>query len=75
MKEHLEIMKVSLRVLNAMNESVPPDEADLEILRAYLGNDGPSDPDELACEVIRKALWVRSRIRLAIRGEARIPLN
>lgn len=75
MKEHLEIMKVSLRVLNALNESVPPDEADLEILREYLGNDGPSDPDELACEVIRKALWVRSRIRLALRGEARTPLN
>jgi hypothetical protein len=75
MKEHLEIMKVSLRVLNALSESVPPDDGDLEILRCYLGHEGPSNADELACEVIRKALWVRSRIRLAIRGEARIPLN
>jgi len=75
MKEHLQIMKVSLRVLNALNESLPPAEADLEILRQYLGDDSPSDADELACEVIRKALWARSRIRLALRGEARIPLN
>jgi len=68
-------MKVSLRVLTALSDMASPDEADVEALRQYLGNQGPSDPGELCCEVIKKSLWARDRIRMAIRGEALMPIS
>jgi hypothetical protein len=73
MKEHLAIMKVSLRVLTALNEMYAPDPDDVDVLRRYLGADSPRELDDLACEVIKKALWARTRVRAAIRGEIMIP--
>ena len=55
-------MKVSLRVLAALNEKRPPDAEDVQTLRNYIG-DGPPDLDELACAVIQKALGARARAR------------
>ncbi|GEM_PF-3531010 len=68
-------MKVSLRVLTALNEMYAPDPDDVEALRAYLGVEGSRELDDLACEVIQKALWARSRVRAAMRGEIMIPLS
>ncbi|HLK50432.1 MAG TPA: hypothetical protein VKT49_19970 [Bryobacteraceae bacterium] len=59
-------MKVSLRVLAAVNEKRSPDTADVETLRQYLSEDGPFDLDELACEVIQKALGARAKARSQI---------
>ena len=61
-------MKLSLRVLAAVNSKQTPDPADVETLRLYLGRSGPSNPDELACDVIQKALFERARARYAADG-------
>lgn len=62
-------MKVSLRVLSAVSEKKQPDPADVEALREYLNSDvPPSGIDELACEVIQKALDRRAKVRAAFRG-------
>src|SRR5690349_258347 len=74
MKEHLQIMKVSLRVLTAHNEMYAPEPDDVEALRQYLGADGLWELDDLACEVIKRALWARDRIRAAIRRELMTPV-
>ena len=58
-------MNVSMRALAAMNAKEPPHPADLEALRGYLGRPGPSNPDELACDVIQKALFERAKARAA----------
>lgn len=63
MQQSLNIMKVSLRVLAAVNEKQPPDVEDIQTLREYLGRQGHSNPDELACEVIQKALLERAKAR------------
>ena len=67
MQQSLNIMKVSLRVLAALNEKQAPDPADVQTLRDYLGEGGPTDLDELACEVIQKALGARAEARRAIK--------
>ncbi len=75
MKEHLETMKVSLRVLTALNEMYAPDPDDVEVLRNYIGANGLWELDDLACEAIKRALWARDRIRAAIRGERLTPVS
>jgi hypothetical protein len=68
-KENLQIMKVSLRVLAALSDRVEPAPADVDTLRYYLGWDAPpANLDELACEVIKKALERRARIRAAMKA-------
>jgi len=56
-------MNLSLCVLAAVNAKVSPSPADLETLRDYLGRPGPANPDELACDVIQKALFERAKAR------------
>ena len=67
MQQSLQIMKVSLRVLSALNEKQAPDPADVAMLREYLGAEGAANLDELACEVIQKALGARAQARSALR--------
>ncbi len=64
----MEVMKVSLRVLAAVNEKRTPDQADVDTLREYLGRPGPANPDELACDVIQKALFDRDKARARLAG-------
>lgn len=72
-KENLEIMKVSLRVLAALSDHAHPDPADIDTLRYYLAWDTPpANLDELACEVIKKALVRRAWIRAAVKEVERI---
>ena len=63
MQQSLNVMKVSLRVLAAVNAKETPSQTDLETLREYLGRPGSANPDELACEVIQKALFDRAKAR------------
>ena len=62
-KTALNIMKVSLRVMTALSKKQQPDSVDVETLRRYLGTRGPSDLDELAREVMQKALIARAKAR------------
>ena len=68
MQQSLNIMKVSLRVLTAINAKDAPNPGDVEALRGFLGRHGPANLDELACEVIQKALLHRAKARDAIKA-------
>ena len=64
MQYSLDAMTVALRVLTAINDRRDPDSADLEKLRELAGRGrDQTDPDALACEVIRKAVRHRERVR------------
>ncbi len=63
-------MRVSLRVLAAVNVKRTPDPADVDALRQYLGRPGPASLDELACDVIQKALFDREKARARLAGGA-----
>ena len=49
-------MELALRVLQAIVEHRQPDPADVSGLRKYDGSGNGRDLDELACDVIQKAL-------------------
>jgi len=68
MQQSLNIMKICLRVLAAVDGKQLPAAEDVETLRQYLGEDGPPDLDELACEVIQKALSARAKVRKEIKS-------
>ncbi len=68
MQESLDILKVCVRVLSAVNAKAAPDASDIEALRLYLGGVPPSDVDELACTVITKAVTRRAQARKAMKG-------
>jgi hypothetical protein len=55
-------MDTAMRVLNAINEKRAPEPADIDLLRACAGSTpGTFTPaDELACDVIQKALLRRA---------------
>lgn len=57
-------MKLALRVLSALNEKQRPDRQDVAELRRLAPDDALNDTDELACEVIQRALKRRAQIRL-----------
>ncbi len=63
MQNSLQAMKVALRVLTAVTERTPADEADLAELRRYAPDAANLPPDELACEVIQRALKARAMAR------------
>jgi hypothetical protein len=66
MQESLDAMKLSLRVLSALNEKRDPDPTDVEQLRALAPFVADLPPDELACEVISRALQHRAHVRAAL---------
>lgn len=67
MQESLEILKVCVRVLSAVNTKAVPDARDIEALRHCLGGVPPADLDELACTVIAKAVRRRAQARAAMK--------
>jgi len=56
-------METALRVLTAITEHRNPEPADLEELHRLLPNRPELSDDELACEVIKRALRQRSKVR------------
>ena len=58
MQDGVDAMKIGLRVLMALNEKRAPDPADLDALRHFAPLLGDLAPDELACEVIQRAIGV-----------------
>jgi len=64
MDQSLEAMQVALRVLSELNEKRHPAAADIEALRALAGPlPDHTGLDEVACEVIQKALKRRAEVR------------
>ncbi len=56
-------MKAALRVLSALTEKQPPDPSDLSVLLQYAPLQKDTPPDELACEVIQRAIRTRAEAR------------
>jgi hypothetical protein len=65
MQESLDAMKLALRVLTALTERRDPDAGDAEALRGLAGDTDNRDLDDLACEVIQKAIKRRDQVRKA----------
>ena len=66
MRASLEVIKTATRVLSALTENESPNAADVQTLRDYDETRNGRDLDELACDVIQKAL----RHRADVRGQA-----
>ena len=63
MQTGLNAMQVALRVLAAITERRPAEPGDLAGLREYAPDANDLAPDELACEVIQRALKHRAALR------------
>jgi len=69
MELSLDAMEIALRVLKAVNERRSPEQADIDGLCALGGSPLSTTPvDEMACDVIRKALIRRAAIRSGVKG-------
>jgi len=68
MRASLEVIKTATRVLSALTEDRSPDPTDVHALRVYDESTNGRDLDELACDVIQKALRVRTQVRGRNRG-------
>ena len=66
MQQSLEAMRLALRVLAALTEKRDPDPQDVAELRKLLP-DAPQEfgMDELACDVIQRAIKHRAAVRAA----------
>ena len=61
MRQSLDAMTTALRVLTAITEKRHPDPGDVDVIRGLAGTGCESmGIDELACEVIQKALKRRA---------------
>jgi hypothetical protein len=56
-------METALRVLTALTQRARPDPEDVAELRRFAGDGDSTAVDELACDVIQKALRERSASR------------
>lgn len=63
MQASLEAMQVAVRVLTALTERREPDAVDVRALRIFAEDAAAADADELACDVLQRALWSRSLAR------------
>ena len=64
-------MKTAMRVLAALNEKRDPTPADIDELRGLAPDFSATGLDELACEVIQRALRHRAEARVTMQnGEA-----
>jgi hypothetical protein len=63
MRSTLAAMKTALRVLSALTEKQNPDAHDVEDLRRLAPDCESLALDELACEVIQRALRTREKAR------------
>ena len=65
MQYGLDAMRVALRVLTAITDKRNPDPGDLQELHRLAPLHADASPDELACEVIQKAIKGRADARQA----------
>jgi hypothetical protein len=65
-KESIEVMKIALRVLNAVTERVQPAAADIDGLLSFAPDLTKLPPDELACEVIQRAMKRQVHLQRAL---------
>jgi hypothetical protein len=65
MRAGIDAIKTATRVLAALNAKQQPDPADIQALREYDERMHGLDFDELACDVIQKALRHRAAMRAA----------
>jgi len=64
MKESLELLTVSLRVLTAINNKQPPAQSDIDILIAFAGaRPAGIGLDEFVCDVVQSAVDMRAIAR------------
>ncbi|HTR38876.1 MAG TPA: hypothetical protein VMH80_23380 [Bryobacteraceae bacterium] len=63
MRASLEVIKTATRVLSALTENQSPNPDDVQALREYDNSTNGRDLDELACDVIQKALRHRAQVR------------
>lgn len=63
MQQSLNEMQTALRVLGTLTEHRDPDPADVEALRGLAPYAGHMPLDELACEVIQRAIMHRAEVR------------
>lgn len=63
MHASLEVIQTATRVLSALTDRRSPDPADVIALREYDGRGNGRDLDELACDVIQKAIRRRAQVR------------
>jgi hypothetical protein len=63
MRASLEVIKTATRVLSALTDNQPPNPEDVQALREYDHSTNGRDVDELACDVIQKALHHRAEVR------------
>jgi hypothetical protein len=63
MQQSLNAMTIALRVLTALTEHQQPDPNDVDELRRLTPLSADADLDELACDVIHRALKHRTEIR------------
>src|SRR5437667_12406667 len=67
-KESIEVMKVALRVLTAVTEKSMPAAADRESLLSFAPDLTALPPDELACEVVQRAMKRQVHMQRAMTG-------
>ncbi len=64
MQNNFDAMQIAQRVLTALTKKRPPDKADVVALREFVGPQSQdAGPDELACDVIQKAMKQRTESR------------
>lgn len=63
MQQSVDAMTVALRVLTALTQQQYPDPQDLATLRELAPDAAVQSADELACEVIQRALKRRATLR------------
>jgi hypothetical protein len=61
------VMEAALRVLTAITEKADPSPADIGAIQAF-APDIFLPPDELACEVVKRAMKMQVRVRHSIAG-------
>jgi hypothetical protein len=69
-KESIEVMKAALRILTALTEKTPLSGPDLDELLGFAPDLTNLPPDELACEVIQRAMKRQVHLQRAINGPA-----
>ena len=69
MQASLHIIQTATRVLSALTNQTSPNPADVAVLFEYDGGDPDRDLDELACDVIQKAIRHRAQVRGQIRPQ------
>jgi hypothetical protein len=65
-KESIEVMKLALRVLTATTEKTKPSTEDLQGLLSFAPDLTNLPPDELACEVIQRAMKRQVHLQRAL---------